>query len=85
MAKKRGKYGIKQYNVELYTWSPEKYPFTDNKSRASFGIQVIPIPIYCNALPGTQGQDWVTSYDYNIVVTSGAVQRLAYMACDYVV
>jgi hypothetical protein len=62
----------------LYKWSPipnnfERKPVV-NTRRAYF----------CDARPNTQGQDWITTYSYNIVLVNSAQQRVAYVACDYV-
>lgn len=81
MANKRGCFGIKQYSSDLYTWCPPTFDY----HVAVQQFQAIAQPAYCNAIPGTQGQDWVTTYDYNIAVGSDGIERVAYMACDYVV
>lgn len=67
---------LKTYGAQLYSWSPESSTKKVVKSQK---------PFYCNASAGSQGQDWVTSYVYNISVTpNGQQERLAYVACDYV-
>lgn len=38
---------------------------------------------FCNAIPGTQGQDWTTTYSYDLTVPDGVAQKLAYVECDY--
>ena len=68
---------LKTYGAQLYKWSPETST-TKKTVRAEK-------PFYCNATAGSQGQDWVTSYSYNIAVSPvGQQERLAYVACDYV-
>jgi hypothetical protein len=62
----------------LYKWSPlpnnfDRKPAVGNK-RAYF----------CDARPNTQGQDWITTYSYNIVLVNSKQERVAYVACDYV-
>ena len=76
-APKRGKFTVKTYQSELYTWSPDT---TLNKP--SNGNKVV--NNFCNAIAFSQGQDWVTTYVYSIAVVNGVQQRLAYVACDYV-
>jgi hypothetical protein len=74
----RGKYAVKTYGNFLYTWSPET-PTYNNKTRNTSDKKS-----YCNALPGSQGQDWICTYVYDISVLNGEQQRLAYVECDYV-
>ena len=62
----------------LYKWSPipnnfERKPAVGNR-RAYF----------CDARPNTQGQDWISTYSYNIVLVNSEQHRVAYVACDYV-
>jgi hypothetical protein len=80
MSNGRGCFGIKQYDSDLYTWCP----LPNDIRRQILQFKEIIQPTYCNAIPGSQGQDWITTYDYNITVGSDGVERLAYMACDYV-
>lgn len=68
---------LKTHGAKLYKWSP--IPF--DKSIIGKDNQR---PFYCNATAGSQGQDWVTTYSYEIVVIDGLVAHLAYVACDYV-
>lgn len=69
---------LKTYGASLYKWSPlptnYKKTKTMNKER----------PFFCNAIPGSQGQDWNTTYVYNIDILKFKQQRLAYVECDYV-
>lgn len=68
---------VKSYGAQLYKWSPES-----SDKKVSVKVQK---PFYCNALPNSKGQDWVTTYTYNLSVTpSGQQEHLAYVACDYV-
>ena len=69
------KYTLKTYGSQLYKWSP--LPFNKN-------IRKDEKPFYCSATAGSQGQDWVTTYSFNILVNDGIQSRLAYVACDYV-
>lgn len=66
----------KTYNNKLYKWAPTKI----EKVRVTSPEN----PYYCDALPGSQGQDWITTYCYNQVVTGIVISRFAYVACDYV-
>ena len=74
MAKKQ--FTLKTYGAKLYKWSPiptNKQKFNTDK------------PQYCNAFPGTQGEDWVSTYSYTVGLSSiNQVKRLAYVECDYV-
>jgi hypothetical protein len=75
---KRGCYAIKTYGNYLYTWCPEA-PTYSNKGKGMGDKKS-----YCDALPSSQGQDWICTYVYNISVLNGEQQRLAYVECDYV-
>lgn len=77
-AQKRGTYTLKTYSADLYTWKPQ-----DTNQKVVAGR---PVPkSYCTATPRSQGEDWVVTYVYDIVVDSSGVQkRMAYVACDYV-
>lgn len=82
--KKLGKYTLKTYNTPLYTWDPLSY---DKKVRRDIGMNAASggKKYFCNAVPYSQGEDWVTTYVYNVFVTpETVVQRIAYVACDYV-
>lgn len=81
MKNKRGSYGVKQYDANLYTWSPETGVYHKNKGHKENHSTN---KNFCNATDGSQGEDWFTTYDYNIVISSGAIERIAYVACDYV-
>jgi hypothetical protein len=67
---------LKTFGAKLYTWSPSE----------DIGSQIkrAKKPYYCDASPNSQGQDWVTTYVYNIAVVNGEQQRIAYVECDYV-
>lgn len=71
---------MKQYTSDLFRWVPpcnqKKIKISGNASRqALYG---------CTAFAGTNGQDWNTTYVYNVVVLDYQQQRIAYVACDYV-
>lgn len=67
----------KTYGAQLYKWSPES-----NQKKV---VKPNSKPFYCNAIPFSQGQDWITSYVYDITITDkGEQQKIAYVACDYV-
>lgn len=74
---KRGTYTVKTYYNQLYTWSPDT---TVNKANVGKNNT----NNFCSATPFSQGQDWICTYVYNIVVVDGMQQRSAYVACDYV-
>lgn len=71
----------KTYTSPLYRWSPSSF---EKKPKPTVNVNTK--PYYCNALPNSQGEDWVVTYAYIINITpSGQQQRLAYVECDYVV
>lgn len=68
----------KPYNSFLYKWSPDT---TSLKSKITLQNG---LPTFCNALPFSQGEDWVTTYTYNFSVVNGMEHHGAYVECDYV-
>ena len=67
---------LKTHGSQLYKWSP--IPVDKN---ARLKDQK---PFYCSATPGSQGEDWISTYSYNITVVNGVQGHLAYVECDYV-
>jgi hypothetical protein len=65
-------------NFDVYAWSPTPNNFKRKKEGEN--------PVYfCTATANSQGFDFITTYDYNVIVIDGHVKKLAYVACDYVV
>lgn len=73
--KKRGKYTLKTYSDFLYSWTPD-----ENISKLGSPVA----QYYCDATPFSQGQDWISTYSYDVSVVDGVQKRSAYVACDYV-
>jgi hypothetical protein len=69
---------LKMYGADLYRWSPLPTNYSKTKTRNKER------PFFCNAYPNTQGQDWNTTYVYNVGILKFKQQRLAYVECDYV-
>lgn len=69
---------LKSGGFDLYKWSPLPNDLTKKKTGASAA------PYFCNATAGSQGQDWVSTYSYNMIVVNSQQQRIAYVECDYV-
>ena len=71
------RYTRKTHTAFIYKWAPQPFEknavMNDNTS-----------PYYCTATAGSQGQDWVVTYTYDITVVNGVQGHLAYVACDYV-
>ncbi len=76
MADKRGKNTIKTYQSYIYSWSPDAF---EKKGGHSGGVKY-----FCSATPNSNGEDWITSYCYNLLVVNSNQEKLAYVACDYV-
>ncbi len=76
MSKKE--FSRKPYDKFLYKWSPDD-DIKKNPNKID-GIR----PYFCNAQPRSQGEDWITTYVYEIVNTNGKIKRIAYVECDYV-
>lgn len=66
----------KPWTGYLYTWTPN----TDETKK----IQTTKRKHFCTAIPFSNGEDWITSYTYDLVVINGEQKRLAYVECDYV-
>lgn len=63
---------------DVYKWSPQPNDIQIKRQE--------PRPTYfCTAKAGTQGDDNLTTYSYNVIFVDGAIKKLAYVACDYVV
>ena len=65
---------------QLYKWSPLCNQVTKNSTNSMIGVK----PYFCSAISGSLGQDWITTFVYNIAVENGQIQHLAYVECDYV-
>ena len=70
----------KGYTANLYLWSPGCPDFTKRKK---VNNKIIQAP-YCSATAGSQGQDWITTYVYDVTMINNVQARLAYVECDYV-
>ncbi len=66
----------KSVGGQLYKWSPQPNNVSKKQSTER--------PFYCNAIVGSQGQDWITTYMYNLEVINYEQARLAYAECGYV-
>jgi len=66
----------KSVGGQLYKWSPNPNNYSKNKSSEK--------PFYCDAVAGSQGQDWITRYVYNLEVVNSQQAHFAYVECDYV-
>ena len=60
----------------LYKWSPNPIDLTKKPSQGR--------PFYCDASAGSQGQDWVVTYMYNLEVVNFEQAHFAYVECDYI-
>jgi hypothetical protein len=66
-----------QKGGQLYKWSPG----SDNRKKDKTAVKG---NYFCVTVPGTQGNDYKTTYSYVIVVVNGQAERHAYAECDYV-
>jgi len=67
----------KNIGSTLYKWSPEPTNY-DKK------VKTNKIKDFCNAIAGSQGEDWISTYVYDISVVNYEQVRLAYVECGYV-
>jgi hypothetical protein len=65
----------------LYKWAPQPNNF-QKKSEVS-NVQNDKKD-YCDAVAGSQGEDWVTKYVYDTELINYTPARIAYVECDYV-
>jgi hypothetical protein len=70
---------LKSGGFDLYKWSPLPNDLTKRKSSAAAAK-----PYFCNATSGSQGQDWISTYCYNLILNAGQQEHIAYVECDYV-
>lgn len=65
--------------ANLYKWSPDT---SEKKAKKDLGDANG--EYFCTTPIGSQGNDFITTYTYNVVVLSGIAYRHAYVQCDYV-
>lgn len=65
--------------AQLYKWSPD-----DSEKKATKDSGAASSRYFCTTALGTQGNDFITTYTYVVVVINGQSQRTAYVQCDYV-
>ena len=66
-----------QKGGKLYKWSPvcdDKKAVKSSKPISNY---------FCTTPNGSQGNDFVSTYSYVIVVIAGKAVRTAYVQCDY--
>jgi hypothetical protein len=63
----------------LYKWSPDT---SEKKAKKDSGAGVG--KYFCTTPIGSQGNDFITTYVYNVVILNGIGYRHAYVQCDYV-
>jgi len=64
----------------LYKWSP-----SDDDKKATKRGGGLRSNYFCSTPLGTQGNDFIVTYTYNVVIVGADVERHAYVQCDYVV
>ena len=65
---------------DVYKWAPT----ANNLGQGKDSDNRVAKPYFCTATAGSQGQDWISTYGYNVVWVNGQEQHLAYVECDYV-
>ena len=70
----------KSVGGQLYKWSPQP----NNFGKKPIGGNNNEKPFYCNAVAGSNGQDWITTYVYNLEVVNNEQAHFAYVECDYI-
>jgi hypothetical protein len=77
MANLKKSFTLKTYGAKLYEWAPTSTNVSKNPQNSGGK------PFFCTATPGSQGQDWTTSYVYDVAVVDSQQQHLAYVECGY--
>lgn len=67
-----------QKGGNIYRWSPGE---TDKKSKKSSKTNS---QYFCVTPLGEQGNDFISTYSYVVVLEAGQIKKLAYVQCDYV-
>ncbi len=67
---------LKTYSANMYRWSPPP----NDKVRKIKAER----PYFCDATPGSNGQDWISTYCYDSIVIDNILQKQAYVECGYV-
>lgn len=67
----------KTYGAQLYKWSPPSNDIAKSNNNSKK-------PYFCNATPFSQGQDWITTYAYDLIVVNSQQEKIAYVECGYV-
>ncbi len=68
-----------QKGGKLYKWSPGA-----QDKKAVRGSKAVNSNYFCTTPNGSQGNDFISTYSYVIVVLNGQAHRTAYVQCDYV-
>jgi hypothetical protein len=63
----------------VYQWQPQ-----DDKTKLGKDVGKLKGNVGCDATPYSQGDDYITTYTYNVYLVGSVVHKLAYVACDYV-
>lgn len=61
----------------LYLWSPQPNDLTKQNDN---NVQK---PFFCDASAGSNGQDWITTFCYNLEVINYQQVKTAYTECGY--
>jgi hypothetical protein len=72
---------LKTSTYDVYKWSPGCPDFSKNRRHEGTGNTK---PVFCTAVAGSQGQDFITTYVYDTALIDNQQARLAYVECDYV-
>lgn len=73
---RKNRYARKSYG-SVYRWSPDRSIKKTGSVRNDFTLG-------CSAVPGSLGEDWDTSYVYDVEVIDGITHKIAYVECGYV-
>lgn len=65
----------------VYKWAPQPVEF---QKQTDLNRNQNDKKDYCDAVAGSQGEDWITKYVYNTELINHTPARIAYVECDYV-
>ena len=68
-----------QKGGSLYKWSPFD---SDKKGRITLNDDKV---YFCSTPLGEDGNDFISTYSYNVIYLNNKLIRTAYVQCDYVI
>ena len=61
----------------VYRWKP-----LPNQVAKKTDVNRIQRDLYCDAVAGSQGEDFITTYVYNLAIVDDRIAKFAYVECN---